>query len=579
MLGSIVLSMLLSMVPREARADGPDARDVAAAKEEFRRGIVLFEAGDIEMALEYFRRSRALFPSKQNTLNMAVCLDRMGRHDEALEMFEETLAKFASDLSEKDRAEMPANVAQLRGKVGEIEIVGASSGQVFVDGRLRAKLPLTLPIRSLPGKRKIRVVDEGYAPFTAEISVAQGERIRVEAHLEALTSAGVLRVEEDSLEGADLFIDGAVAGKLPWSGLLAPGVHLVQAIRDDKGSSLQSITILQGQTALVRLSARPLARAVRVEAIPASATLQIDGLTVGHGTWEGRLPEGAHRVEAREDGYKLASKVLVLPRGDDELISLKLEVDTSHPRWPKPPETHIWFGLTLGAGVTSSMKSGAEDACGSLCTRTPALGPIAMITAALDLPKGPTIELSGGYVALATSVKRHVLRDFGGTPPLNVDFALSSTPVVRGPFVGAGASYKLPLTREWALRTGITLGVLFATSSDDVHIQASTSTSSTTALVDGATASSKSTPLIVMPRIAIERNFGAIDLSAALMPMFVTTSGTSTPRGTVTVPPSCSPADPRSVGCTPEVDLVRGQRGHGPFDVIFPTLGIRYTPR
>jgi hypothetical protein len=82
-----------------------------------------------------------------------------------------------------------------------------------------------------------------------------------------------------------------------------------------------------------------------------------------------------------------------------------------------------------------------------------------------------------------------------------------------------------------------------------------------------------------MPRVAIERNFGAIDLSAALMPLFVTSSGTTTPRGTVSVPPNCSAADPRSVGCTPEVDLVRGQRGHGLFDAIFPTIGIRYTPR
>src|SRR5262245_43588266 len=81
----------------------PEEAKLAEAKELFRSGVKMFEARDFERALHYFLRSRATYPSGKNTVNAAICLDRLGRYDEALELYEEVLTKFGADLDEASR--------------------------------------------------------------------------------------------------------------------------------------------------------------------------------------------------------------------------------------------------------------------------------------------------------------------------------------------------------------------------------------------------------------------------------------------------------------------------------------------
>ena len=66
--------------------------------------MTLLQANDVERALAYFLRSRAEQASAKNTGNAAICLSRLGRYDEALEMYEELLLRFSGDLDAEDRA-------------------------------------------------------------------------------------------------------------------------------------------------------------------------------------------------------------------------------------------------------------------------------------------------------------------------------------------------------------------------------------------------------------------------------------------------------------------------------------------
>src|SRR5262249_9943502 len=95
---AVAASLALALAgggPARAQAPGPIAQRSAPeeahaeAKELFNRGLRLLDAGDLSRALEYFLRSRALSPGKGNTANAAYCLDRLGRFDEALELYEE----------------------------------------------------------------------------------------------------------------------------------------------------------------------------------------------------------------------------------------------------------------------------------------------------------------------------------------------------------------------------------------------------------------------------------------------------------------------------------------------------------
>jgi MYXO-CTERM domain-containing protein len=82
-----------------------------------------------QAALVEFLKSRELFPSKGNTKNAALCLRKVGRFDESLDLFE-TLIRDFEDLSPTDRALADREIGELRASVGTVEIRQAPSPNV-----------------------------------------------------------------------------------------------------------------------------------------------------------------------------------------------------------------------------------------------------------------------------------------------------------------------------------------------------------------------------------------------------------------------------------------------------------------
>jgi hypothetical protein len=181
-------SSSLAMASMVVASSAHAADALAEAKELFRRGVVLFEAGDMESALDAFRRSRALFASMQNTLNVGICLEALARYDEALDAYEDVVAGFGAELGDAERASLTRKLQGLRAKVGALDVSSNVNGAVVVDGRERAKLPLGAPIRVTAGTHVVRVIKDGYVTFEAEVLVRAGERTAVDASLLPLAS-------------------------------------------------------------------------------------------------------------------------------------------------------------------------------------------------------------------------------------------------------------------------------------------------------------------------------------------------------------------------------------------------------
>ncbi|MCU0655403.1 MAG: PEGA domain-containing protein [Polyangiaceae bacterium] len=571
--GAAALAALLGWRAVASGAEPP----LEAAKEEFRKGVVLFEAGDVEVALEHFRRSRALFPSVKNTMNMAVSLDRLGRHDEALELFEEVLTRFNGELSPEERQQVPGLMAAMRARVGELELSSSANGELHVDGRRRAVLPLSTPLRLLAGRRKIRVIKEGHEPHEEEVEIRQGERVHVDVTLRVLTSAGRLRVEQDELPGAEVLIDGARVGELPWEGTLAPGPHVVQVLRGAVGSAPTLATVLQGQTTLLRLRVGPLA-ALSLRASLPSAQLRLGEVPLGRGSWQGSLPEGTHTLSASEEGYFPRSLSVELPLPSPAPIELTLLQDLAHPRWPRPPSLRPWVGIDLGGALGASLGSGVEGACGAGCSRSLPAGVVSLLTLGIELPLGLSLDLRGGYLAVGSAVERRLRRPLSTSAgDWSVDYDLRQDPSVRGPLAALGVSRGLALGDRWQLRGALALGVLFATSGDDARGSATSGGARANLLIPGASERLSSSPFVALLGLGVERRLGPFALQGALQALFVTGSGDPYNRGAVQVPPSCSPTAPTAVGCAPEALLLQDQRAHGPFALLLPTLGLRYT--
>ncbi|MBI4702217.1 MAG: hypothetical protein HY744_13900 [Deltaproteobacteria bacterium] len=179
--------------PAGKREPPPDPQ-LAEAKRLFFSGNELRLAGDYQRALEYYLESRALMPSVANTKNAAICLDELGRYDEALELYEELITRFREEISDEDRAAVAPDVQRLRGQVGSIDahaVTSAASSTAawtrsLSSARRSSFLPAShfLRISSLPGE--LLVAAGSARPRSAATCSAS----RAALHLGALPAPG-----------------------------------------------------------------------------------------------------------------------------------------------------------------------------------------------------------------------------------------------------------------------------------------------------------------------------------------------------------------------------------------------------
>src|SRR5262249_51194997 len=143
-----------------------------------------------------------------------------------------------------------------------------------------------------------------FEPFEARVDVAGGQVVRVVARLRRLGQTGRLRVAEQDDKLLYVVVDGNVVGSTPWQGSLSLGTHTV-VLRGEGNLGTQPVTvrIRPNETTPLFLAAEQLGSLVRIEPTPAGATVAIDGVTVGQGTWEGRLHSGLHRIEIADEGF------------------------------------------------------------------------------------------------------------------------------------------------------------------------------------------------------------------------------------------------------------------------------------
>ena len=552
----------------------PQAQKLEHAKELFRQGNALRKAGDYERALEFYQASRQELASAPNTLNAAYCLEKLGRSAEALELYEELLTRFNDQLGAEEREAVATSMSALRPRVGSIEVAANATGLVVVDGRMRGTLPLAGPIRVEPGKRVVRVIKDGYEMFETSVDVRAGATASVDARLKPLLTSGQLRIEDQALTGAEVFVDGASVGRVPWQGTLAPGKHLYWLQRADEGSAPAVVAVVEGQ--LVRASAKlePLSRDLRLVPSPPSALLFLDGVPLGRGVFQGRLTVGTHKLEAREEGYLPATVNLGVDRTTSGDQGLKLRPDLEHPRWAVPQRARFTLQAEGGLLIASSLNSGAERSCERHgCSQDDtALGPWLAARLGYQLPVRVAFELGVGYLALGKELVRSRSED--QAVPVPVTFEYEDDISLRGPFMSLGASYFLPLGSSFALTGRLDAGAVLARTSDEIEAEVSGEGDSTGASVQGAGEPVSSVAAFIAPALGARLALGSAHVGLALALPWILTPGPDNEHGETRLPP-CDPARP--VTCVSRTDHVRAERTYGNFLAILPLLSAGYT--
>jgi hypothetical protein len=570
--------------PRVASADETGAgagspAAVAEAKEIFSRGLALLDAGDLERALDYFLRSRALVPGKGNTANAAHCLERLGRYDEALELYEELVTRFASELGPENRARLGPAMAALRSRVGSALVIANVDGAlVMIDGRARGRLPLAHAVRVLAGRHRAQVLKDGYESAEAPFLVAAGETANVDLPLRPLAQAGRLRIEDPSNEGAEVLVDRVRVGTAPWEGTLAPGAHLVWVAAGDRGSAPARAIVVQGQTATLRVTSGKLGPSVSIDVEPTTAELSLDGVALGPGPWVGRLPVGAHALSASEAGYVATTTSLLEPDAGEALphVVITLAVDPRHPRWPRRAVGTLRVEAFAAVAAGRALGSDAEAWCATPCAHT--LGGVVGGRVGFRFPSGASVDLVGGYVTLGESFTRVRTTGFVSEGvPRSITYTLADDAHLRGPFVGVAGGYAAQLRPWLALVSRVTAGVLFAGASDPITGSATTATGSAPIVVSGRGQRVTSIDPFVEPELGLEVRAAGFHVGVGLgLAAFV---GVGPPYGHDLLevePAGCSSAKPAAPACAPASTLVASERANGPFALLLPTLSAGY---
>ncbi|MBK7580867.1 MAG: PEGA domain-containing protein [Myxococcales bacterium] len=458
--------------PKPARAQ-PAAGDASAApvsevdakreeaRKRFVKGLELVQNESWDAALAEFLASRELFPTQVALKNAAISLRQLKRNAEALSMYEELVQRFSDKLSPADKQSVNDAMTQLQRLVGEITVESNQAGaRIVVDGQERGNSPLPKPVRVDAGTRSVRVFKEGFIPFETQVSIAGAQKKVVRATLSALAQSGKLAVQEAGGKTLEVVVDGATVGKTPWTGVLSIGTHTVFLRGEgDVGSPPTAAEVRANGTTTLRLEAVVLDGRLRVEPTPANARIDIDGVELGNGVWEGRLKSGAHKVELLAEGFLPYRRDVRLSAGQPEVLRVALERDLSSPMW-STFRPHVYVQLQGGLALGPSLGGGADDACsaGDCSDRGRPSGFLVGALGGYQLTSGLGLELFFGYLSVSEQVTR-TKRGQADVPARATDYRDKTR--LSGPVAALAASYQFfedtPLTaRLWA-------GVLRAT--------------------------------------------------------------------------------------------------------------------
>lgn len=548
---------------------------IAEAKALNADGVALLEAGDVERALDYFTRSRQVFPAAKNTTNVAICLDRLSRYDEALDTYETLYLKYADGLDEEDRAQIVPAMAALRKKVGNILITANTAGDLFIDGRSRGPLPMVTGLRVSAGKHRLRVTKDGYSPAELSVDVPAEATTIFELKLEPLKGLGQLRLEDATLTNVNVFVDGASVGVTPWEGTIAVGDHLVWTASDGRGSAPVMVTVIEGQTSLVRLHTVALGQSVRVGVTPRTARVSLDRALLPSAGWSGRLPIGSYVVSAAEPGYLPAQRTVVVGlEGGPIEVALTLAVDPDHPRWPRALTGRPWLGAVVGYATTPTLASGAEAECPARCTSDPWLhGAVLGLRGGYRFSTGLSVEAIAGGLWVGKSISRTEQDDFAPSPN-GVRYDLQDALRVRGPFLAGGASYRLQIAERLSFDASLAVGVFVALSKDTILGTATTTGAAEPIVLDDRNATLVSPAPIVWPAIGFGYRAGVVELGVGLGAIVVPAAGPQFSHAGFGPVARREPADPGAVSNAPLSDAIADERAYGPFAMFVPQLTI-----
>jgi hypothetical protein len=186
----IVVLTALAAAPALAQAPVENPRAVEEARTRFQAGVQLFHEGSFDAALAEFRKAYQLVPTYRVLYNIAQVQFELHNYVEALKTFRQYLAEGGAEVPADRRGQVEGEIQKLERRVSLLEVVVDVDGaDILVDDVPVGISPLRLPIMVNAGVRRITATRPGRVTTARSLTVAGGDRVRVELSLPEVVTA------------------------------------------------------------------------------------------------------------------------------------------------------------------------------------------------------------------------------------------------------------------------------------------------------------------------------------------------------------------------------------------------------
>jgi len=245
----LCVAVTLALSPTAARGEGASAL--------LEQGITSFGLGQLEASRQALERARAATSDPKllakvqlylglnaavegKTSRARVAFTAALRHDPTLKLSASNFKPDLVSLFEAVRKQLP----------GELRVsIAAPGATVFVDGKERGKPPVAL---ELPvGKYTIEIrTEKGLSTHRSEVVVLAGQPTSVAAQLQPRRGRLMIRTTPG---GAEVLLDGEVAGRTPLNREVDAGAHVVAVQLEGHAPRMKRVEVKPGEDTRVAL--------------------------------------------------------------------------------------------------------------------------------------------------------------------------------------------------------------------------------------------------------------------------------------------------------------------------------------
>ncbi|NJM91050.1 MAG: PEGA domain-containing protein, partial [Myxococcales bacterium] len=228
-----------------------------------------------------------------------------------------------ADEQTKVRADLTAGLGSGGGTISVLSNI--SGATVFLDGREVGVVPFDIK-GVKPGEHVLEVKAPGYQTREERVVINAGAtEVRKMDLLPGLSAdQGTIKVVSPVPE-AEVFIDGASAGKVPQEQRASAGEHFVVVKLAGYKNFEQKVRVEAGQAVTVSAELKAVGR-LRVLSTPLGATVMVNGLEAGKTPLDTEVEVGPAVVRIERAGFVSAERNPIIEGGKTETLSVDLQV-------------------------------------------------------------------------------------------------------------------------------------------------------------------------------------------------------------------------------------------------------------